>query len=159
MPHVHFVLAGKDVDSENPALVGSMRAAGVLENCHLLGLRNDMPQLMAALDLLASSSAYGEGFPNVLGEAMACGVPCVVTDVGDSAAIVGDTGRSVAPGDAQGLAAAVEELLTLPRSERVALGRRARDRVETRFEIGKVVERYQEFYESLLSVHRTAPAQ
>ncbi|MEO8655393.1 MAG: group 1 glycosyl transferase, partial [Ramlibacter sp.] len=86
-----------------------------------------------------------------------CGVPCVVTDVGDSIDIVGDTGRGVAPHDMQGLAIALEELLTLPPAERAALGERARDRVAAHFEIGKVVQRYQEFYELLLADAGAAP--
>ncbi len=93
LPRVHFVLAGKGVDESNGNLLQAVKATGVRNVTHLLGLRSDIPRLMAALDLLVSSS-YGEAFPNVLGEAMACGVPCVVTDVGDSAYIVGDTGLS-----------------------------------------------------------------
>ena len=106
---------------------------------------------MAALDVLASSSSYGEAFPNVLGEAMACGVPCAVTDVGDSAYIVGDTGRVVTSGDMRGLAAALEELLALPPSDKAALGERARARVATHFEINGVVQQYENFYEALLA--------
>lgn len=150
MPHVHFLLAGQGIDQNNAALVQAMTQAGVLANTHLLGLRNDVPELMAALDVLASSS-YGEAFPNVLGEAMACGVPCAVTDVGDSAYIVGDTGRVVASGDMRGLAAALEALLTLPASEKTALSERARARVAENFEMGGVVRRYEDFYESLLA--------
>ena len=151
MPQVHFVLAGQGVDMRNAALMQAITQAGVLANTHLLGLRNDIPELMAALDVLASSSSYGEAFPNVLGEAMACGVPCVVTDVGDSAYIVGDTGRVVAPGDIHGLAAALGELLALPLPEKTALSERARARVADHFEIGGVVRRYEDFYESLLA--------
>ncbi|MDP1682295.1 MAG: glycosyltransferase [Burkholderiales bacterium] len=150
MPQVHFVLAGQGIDIGNAALMQAMTQAGVLANTHLLGLRNDIPELMATLDVLASSS-YGEAFPNVLGEAMACGVPCVVTDVGDSAYIVGDTGRVVAPGDMAGLAIALEALLALPLSEKTALGERARARVAEYFGIGKVVRQYEDFYESLLA--------
>lgn len=151
MPHAHFVLAGLGVDTGNPALMQAIARAGVLANTHLLGLRNDMPGLMAALDVLASSSSYGEAFPNVLGEAMACGVPCAVTDVGDSAYIVGDTGRVVAPGDMAGLAAALELLLALPLVEKTALGERARERVAEHFEIDGIVRQYENFYESLLA--------
>ncbi len=150
MPHVHFVLAGKNIDIYNSELVQPISQAGVLNNVHLLGLRNDMPALMAALDVLASSS-YGEAFPNVLGEAMACGVPCVATEVGDSAYIVGDTGRVVASGDMPGLAHALEALLVLRPPEKLALNERARARVAVNFEIGKVVKQYEDFYESLLA--------
>jgi glycosyltransferase involved in cell wall biosynthesis len=151
MPHVHFVLAGRGIDGNNPTLMQAINNAGVLANVHLLALRDDVPRLMAALDVLASSSSYGEAFPNVLGEAMACGVPCAVTDVGDSAYIVGDTGRVVASGDMTGLAAALKDLLALPPAEKAALGARARARVAAHFEIGKVVQQYEDFYEALLA--------
>ena len=108
-----------------------------------------MPRLMAALDVLVSSS-FGEGFPNVLGEAMACGVPCVVTNVGDSAEIVGETGRVVAPGDMAALAQDIVEVLELSDEERQALGARARERVQARYRIGSVVRQYEEFYEHLI---------
>lgn len=151
MPHVHFLLAGQGIDAGNAVLMQAITQAGVLANTHLLGLRSDVPALMAALHALASSSSYGEAFPNVLGEAMACGVPCVVTDVGDSANIVGDTGRVVASGDMAGLAAALEALLALPPSARSALGDRARARVEENFEIDQIVRRYEGFYERMLA--------
>lgn len=151
MPHVHFVLAGQAVDMGNAALMQAITQAGVLANTHLLGLRNDMPALMAALDVLASSSSYGEAFPNVLGEAMACGVPCVVTDVGDSAYIVCDTGRVVASKNMAGLAQALVDILQLSALERLALGEAARTRVATHFEIGQIARQYEAFYDELAS--------
>jgi len=151
MPQVHFVLVGHGIDINNAALMQAITQAGVLANTHLLGLRNDMPALMAALDVLASSSSYGEAFPNVLGEAMACGVPCAVTDVGDSAYIVGDTGRVVATGDMAGLAHALAGILQLPTAERLALGAAARIRVATHFEIGHITRQYEAFYAELES--------
>lgn len=153
LPAVRFVLAGKGIDEGNGELVRAMEAAGVRQVTHLLGLRSDIPRLMAALDVLASSSD-GEAFSNVLGEAMACGVPCAVTDVGDSAYIVGNTGRVVPPGDMAGLAIAMESLLIFPADERQALGERARARVAESFEIGQVVKRYEVFYEELAAMGR-----
>jgi glycosyltransferase involved in cell wall biosynthesis len=148
MPEVHFVLAGSGVDEANVALNDLVDANDLTDCIHLLGLRNDMPRLMAALDVLASSS-YGEAFPNVLGEAMACGVPCVVTDVGDSAEIVGETGRVVQPGDMQGLAQHIVELLHLPKEGKRELGLKARARVDMYYEISFVTRRYEAFYEQL----------
>ena len=104
---------------------------------------------------LASSSSYGEAFPNVLGEAMASGVPCAVTDVGDSAYIVGDTGRVVSSGDMEGLAHAIDSLLEMPAEALRILGARARARVAEHFEIGKIVRRYEAFYQELASASRS----
>lgn len=153
LPTVHFVLAGKGVDEGNHELMRVVEAAGVRHVTHLLGLRSDISRLMAALEVLASSS-YGEAFPNVLGEAMASGVPCTVTDVGDSAYIVGDAGRVVSPGDMAGLAAALEDLLSLPLVKRTALSERARARVSEHFEIGRVVRQYEAFYYELAAIGR-----
>ena len=105
---------------------------------------------MAALDVLVSSS-FGEAFPNVLGEAMACGVPCVVTGVGDSMEIVGETGRVVAVGNMDGLAHNIVEILRLSYEERRAMGAKARERVRARYDIESVVRKYERFYESLMS--------
>lgn len=146
LPEVHFLLAGKDVTAENETLEAGIRKHGLEEVCHLLGPRSDTPRLMAALDVYVSSSSFGEGFPNVLGEAMASAVPCVVTDVGDSVSIVGDTGRAVALNDMRGLAERTHEILALPEAERKELGDAARRRIAEHFEIGQVVNAYHDFY-------------
>lgn len=150
LPNVHFVLAGQDIDENNDELLHAVEKSGTGAVTHFLGQRNDIPILMASLNVLVSSS-IGEAFPNVLGEAMACGVPCVVTDVGDCAAIVGETGHVVQSGDMVGLADAMEKLLMLPSVKRADLGARARRRVEENFELGQVVKRYERFYLDLLS--------
>jgi glycosyltransferase involved in cell wall biosynthesis len=141
----HFVLAGRDVDEGNRELmeaVGRLRLEG---RVHLLGARGDMPALTAALDV-ATSSSIGEGFPNVIGEAMACAVPCVVTDVGDSAHIVGPFGRVVKSGDAAALARAWGDLLDMPDDERLALGRGARERVLEHYSLDAIVRQYEALY-------------
>lgn len=146
-PQVHFVLAGTGVDNGNSPLQAAISVhPGLQTHMHLLGRREDVPRLMAALDVLASPS-HGEAFPNVLGEAMACGVPCVVTDVGDSAEIVGNTGRVVAVGDMAALAQQLLDVLHLPAADRPTLGRQARARVQAEYEIGHVARLYQAFYE------------
>ncbi len=151
MPCVHFLLAGKGIDENNYELMRVRQHSKVTSTSHLLGFRSDISRLMASLDVLASSSV-GEAFPNVLGEAMACGVPCAVTDVGDSAYIVGDTGKVVQAGDMAGLAEALEKILTMSLSERSSLGERARVRAAEYFEIGQVVQQYEAFYEDLAAV-------
>jgi glycosyltransferase involved in cell wall biosynthesis len=152
-PELHFLLAGAGVEKINDKLWVAIQKAGLNQHFHLLGRRDDMPRLMAALDLLVSSS-YGEAFPNVLGEAMACEVPCVVTDVGDSAYIVGDAGSVVSPGNMAALACALENMLKLTVDERRDIGKRARARVAEHFEIGKVVQQYEVFYNELFAVRR-----
>jgi glycosyltransferase involved in cell wall biosynthesis len=149
LPKVHFVLAGTGIDPENIELTELIDRAGLKNQFHLLGRRNDIPRLMASLDLLASPS-FGEAFPNVLGEAMASGVPCVVTDVGDSAEIVGDTGRVVASGDMSNLARQLIELLQWPAEQRTQLGILARQRVQNLYELGDITRRYEEFYMQLM---------
>lgn len=150
MPQCHFVLAGQGIDASHPAIGQAIAQAGLQNHVHLLGRREDVPRLMAALDVLASPS-HGEAFPNVLGEAMACEVPCVVTDVGDSAEIVGDTGRVVAAADMGDMALQLLAVLKMPPEQRHALGGRARARVQERYELGDVTRRYEDFYNRLLS--------
>ncbi len=149
-PDIHFLLCGEGVDWENPQLVGWIEAAGIHDHCHLLGRRDDVPRIDAALDIASSSSAFGEGFPNILGEAMACEVPCVVTDVGDSALIVGDTGKVVPPRDLEALAAAWRELIDIGPEGRKRLGVAARNRAERDFGLDGVVARYEGLYNELL---------
>jgi glycosyltransferase involved in cell wall biosynthesis len=153
-PEVHFLLAGQGVDASNQAIQRTLAANGLTPVTHLLGLRDDISRLIAALDVLGSSSSYGEAFPNVIGEAMACGVLCAVTDVGDSAYIVGDTGRVVSSGDMEGLAHAIDSLLEMPAEGSRMLGVRGRARVAEYFEIGTIVRQYEAFYEELAAVRR-----
>ncbi len=144
---VHFVLAGRGVTPDNPALAAP-EFAGQL---HLLGERSDSAALLAAFDLATLTSAFGEGSPNVVGEAMACATPCVATDVGDSRPMIGATGRVVPPRDPAALAAAWGELLALPAAERQALGAAARARIVADYSLAAVRERYLGLYETLRS--------
>ncbi len=86
---VQAVMIGANIDSQNPELNQWILASGEQQHFHLLGERADIPELTAALDI-ACSSSLGESFPNAIGEAMACAIPCVVTNVGDSAELVGN---------------------------------------------------------------------
>jgi glycosyltransferase involved in cell wall biosynthesis len=147
-PDVRFLLCGDRVDRANAELTGLIASLGIPARCHLLGPRRDVPRIHAALDLLVSSSA-SEAFPLTLGEAMSCGVPCVATDVGDSALIVGETGRLAPAGDSAALAAACASLLRLEPSDRQRLGQAARRRIKDRFSLGAVAARYEALYAGL----------
>ncbi len=149
LPGAHFVLCGQGVDAANPQLAQWAKDAGLGDHLHLLGLRDDVPQLLAALDVYVSSSRR-EAFPMSIGEAMACGVPCVVTDVGDSALMIADTGRAVPAGDPLALAEAALDLLRLPKEERAALGAAARKRVEQEYNLDGIVRQYAQLYRSLI---------
>jgi glycosyltransferase involved in cell wall biosynthesis len=145
----HVVMCGTGIDGDNETIAGAIRSAGAGERFHLLGCRADVPRVTAALDVLVCSSIYGEGFPNVLGEAMASAVPCVTTDVGDSAMVVGETGRVTPARDPQALSMAISSVLELPPQERARLGRAARQRVQEHFELSRVVERFESLYEEV----------
>ena len=145
---VHFVLAGFGVDASNVTMDGIISECGLDGRVHLLGERTDIPFVTSALDI-ASSTSLGEGFPNVVGEAMACGVPCAVTDVGDSARLVGDAGRVVPPGDPIALAAAWSELIRMGKDRRRSIGEAARRRIAEDFSIDAMVRRYEQVYEAL----------
>lgn len=145
-----FVLAGPGVDGDNAELVGLVNRLGLNNAVHLLGEARPAHQIVAALDILCSSSAYGESFPNVLGEAMACEVPCVTTDLGDSAWIVGEAGRVVPPRDPAALAAACEMLVDLGLDGRHRMGAIGRARVLREFSLEHVVSQYEDLYDDLL---------
>jgi glycosyltransferase involved in cell wall biosynthesis len=140
----HFVLCGDGIRWNNPIIRKWINEAYVTAVTHLLGRRDDMASLYPALDIVSSSS-YGEGFPNVLGEAMACGVPCVVTDVGDSARIVGKTGLVVPPRNAVALAGALKKMIELGEG-RKKLGALARERIKDNYSLEKIVSQYKNVY-------------
>ena len=146
---VVFLLAGEGIDSLNRDLVTLLEKNNLKPHVHLLGPRRDMETLNAALDV-ASLSSRSESFPNAILEAMACGVPCVATQVGDMARIIGDTGLVVPPQDAQALADAWAALLRLPLAERQRLGMKARSRIVQNFAMQTNCRSYEDLYMELL---------
>lgn len=149
MPDAHFVLCGgggDELDAEASAALRDMPARGQVR---LIPFRDDPQRLYPALSIFSMSS-FSEALPMVLLEAMACGVPCVASDVGDCAEVIGDTGRIVAPGNAEALSSAWRELLSLPVGEKRLLGRRARDRIVNRFSLEVVARTYESAYASLV---------
>jgi glycosyltransferase involved in cell wall biosynthesis len=145
-PQTRFVLAGAGVSSTQPELVKAIQQNELWDCVMLLGERSDIPRLNNAFDIGCSASAWGEGFSNSIGEAMACGVPCAVTDVGDSAYIVADTGLVSPPRAPEALAKAIAGLIEIGRSGRQQLGTKARQRIETEFSLPAIVRRYEGLY-------------
>ncbi len=137
-PNVRFVCVGDGPAEYLQELQALSESLGLGEKVIWAGGWDDMTAVYNALDVLVSSS-YGEGFSNVIGEAMACGLPCVVTDVGDSARIVGDTGLVVTPRDPAALADAMMQMLVQSPRERRALGVRARERIVAYFSMERMV--------------------
>ncbi|MBW2131807.1 MAG: glycosyltransferase [Deltaproteobacteria bacterium] len=141
-----FFFAGAGVDPGNRAFWDMVSGMGLAETVRLLGFRRDVPELMSGMDTVISCSR-SEGLSNVIGEAMATGIPCVVTDVGDSARIVGNTGRVVPPGDPAALALALAEIMEMPHASRNRLGNLARERIRSGYSMEMVAKAYADRYE------------
>jgi glycosyltransferase involved in cell wall biosynthesis len=144
-PDVQFVVAGRGT-RESDVLRGLILQMGLGQCLHLIGERRDAPRLVSALDVLVSSSDSGEGFPNIVLEAMGAGTPCVVTDTGDSALVVADTGLVVQPKNPGALAEATLRLLGLDAAARHELGTRARARALNEFSVATISRQYQDLY-------------
>ncbi len=136
LPQVHFLIAGTGTET---------LAKG--PNVHVLGERHDLPRLTAALDVACSSSAFGEGFPNVVAEAMSCAVPVVATDVGDTAWLLNGLARTVPAADPSALATALLGVIHLSPAERRSMGLALRQRIQDHFTLQAVVRDF----EALLS--------
>ncbi len=122
---------------------------GIEEKVTWAGVRSDMQAVYSALDINTLTSKFGEGFPNSVGEAMAVGLPCIVTDCGDAAAIVGETGIVVAPGDAIALAAGWEEILSMPKEKLKGLKGRCRDRIVEHYSTESMIAKSATLYAGL----------
>lgn len=137
-------LVGTNLDKDNDVLNNIIDSKNI--SCiKRLGQRSDIPAVMNGFDLFVLSSAFGEAFPNVLNEAMACGTPCVTTDVGDAAFIVGDTGWIVPPRNPQALSRAIFEAIEEKRNNPIAWEERrlaCRNRIVNNFSIEKMVTSY-----------------
>ena len=143
---IFFLLAGQKVDWKNPHIKQLIEKLGMKEKVFLLGERRDIHRIIAALDI-ATCSSVAEGFPNVIGEAMSCGIPCVVTDVGDSAWLIGDSGIVVPSRSHEAICEAWLKLIEMGSEKRQVLGEKARKRIEDHFSIQMIVKKYEQLYE------------
>lgn len=145
--NARFILAGKGTDN-NAAISEMIRHNGLEGKVFTLGERRDIHEVTAAFDIAVNSS-YSEGFPNNIGEAMACGVPCVATRVGDVEELMGDTGMTAPARNPEAMAAAIGKLLEMEASSRREMGAMARKRVEERYSLAAVTTRYEQLYERI----------
>jgi len=143
-----FVFVGPGMDQQNVSVAAQLAAAGLADRVQLCGERDDIAAVMSGLDVCVLSSV-AEAFPSVLIESMACGVPCVTTDVGDAAAIVADAGWIVPPRDPAALAAAMRRAIETWRDQAAFAHRQAasRDRVLARFTLGEMIRGFQQNWE------------
>lgn len=154
-PETVFVLCGEGMTLANTGLTRLIADAGLpATSIRLLGERRDMPAVMAAFNVVVSSSAFGEGFPNVLGEGMAAGAIPVATDSGDSRAIVEGIGYVVPPRDPTALARAIGEALSLPPGERQRRVDAGRERVMKDYAIDVIARRYLALWHDAAKEHR-----
>lgn len=142
------LLVGGGMTAGNAELARLLADREIEDRVILLGPRTDIPAVMNALDIHVLSSAYGEAFPNVVCEAMACGTPCVVTDVGDAAIIVGDTGWVVPPSDPEAMARALGAALDAAGCE--ARSGAAVARIRDNYSLDRMVEAYREVWREAL---------
>jgi glycosyltransferase involved in cell wall biosynthesis len=138
--NLQFICVGSGNDSSYIAGIYQLTEdLGISKQVIWAGRRTDMPAVHNALNIAVSASAFGEGFGNTIGEAMACGVLCVVTDVGDSAWIVGDTGVVVPPDDSEALAAGIRELIELNSDDKKVWQEKARKKIVDCFSVDNLV--------------------
>ena len=154
LTEAHFVVVGDGPQAYRQHLVELGSSLGLDQRLVWAASRRDVTRVYNALDLCCSASLFGEGFPNVIGEAMACGIPCVVTDVGDSAWVTGAAGITVAPNDSNALSEAITGMCRLSREERAGLGQQARARVVEIFSTELMVRRTEDALETLVGGSR-----
>ena len=149
MPEAHFILSGGSAMTLDENARPAFDAMPDRSVVHFVPFNSNTESLYPAFSLFSLCSE-SEALPMTILEAMACGVPCVTTDVGDCASVMADTGIVVPPGDADALAAAWEKMLLADSALRNALSQRARERVVSRFSITHAAEQYENTYRSLL---------
>ncbi len=143
----HCILAGPGISADNRTLINLVKKMNLGKLITMLGQRKDVPNILKMLDFHILSSSYGEASPNAVIEAMACGIPCIATNVGDTQHIIGNTGWIVSPGDVLGLVDAIEDAIksfTMP--EFMIRSHAAIERIEQNFSLDKMVNAYEKVW-------------
>ncbi|HRY25203.1 MAG TPA: glycosyltransferase [Geminicoccaceae bacterium] len=143
---VDLVLLGAGTAADSPTLVHHVAANGLGGRVHGLGPTLDAAPVIAGFDIAVLASAWGEGFPNFIGEAMASGVPCVATDSGDCRRVIGAAGQVVPVRDPAALADALATLVRTSAGERVRLGRLGRERILSHYSMTAIAAEYRSLY-------------
>ena len=157
-PHVHFVIAGKELTPENQQLQQiQQRYKQLRGKIHWLGPRSDTPQLIAGFDIGVISSKI-EGFSNALGEMMACGLACVSTESGDAQQILSDTGLVVPIENKPALTQAINQLIEMTPLERLSLGQQARERMLKHYSLNVITAEYLQLWQEISGKRITTPA-
>lgn len=148
--HKNFIAAMNELPGYQALMIGANTEKFSIANIQSLGVRTDIPRLLASADFVVSSSAFGEGFSNVIAEGMACGLPAIATNVGDAMPIIGDTGVVVPPEDPHALAAAIRTLASESPTHKAERSAQARARIVENFSLGRAIKRFDDIYNDLM---------
>lgn len=151
--NIHLYLYGKDVNIYNKKLTKQINDLNLNFNVHLMGSVDEVEKIIPAFDLSVISSKWGEGFSNFLGESMACGVPCISTNIGDSAYIIENNNFIVAANDADNLANAIFKYIQLNANEKKNISINLRTKIEENYSALKISKKYYNLYNNLLKVN------
>lgn len=151
---VHFLLVGAGLVERHSNVQRLVAKTGCADRFLILDERADLREVYSVMDVFCLTSKSNEAFPNVLGEAMFCGVPCVTTDVGDAAAIVGEFGRVVRVGDAATLARNILSILDMDAGPYRALSQSVRERAVRLYSLDRVAEQYANVCRESMQVRR-----
>jgi glycosyltransferase involved in cell wall biosynthesis len=146
--NMRILLIGKNINWKNPDLAKKISLYKLEDKVILLEERNDIAELLPVLDMYISPSV-GEGFPNIVGEAMCCGIPCIVTDVGDSARLINGFGTVVRPNDAELLKKAIIQMIDIGDSKRNEIGLNGRRHIIENYDIIKITKQYEDLYSKI----------
>ncbi len=149
-PDSCLLLIGSNIDGENNDIISMINKLNISNKVKLYGNRKDINRLMASMDIFIIPSLWGEAFPNVLGEAMSCSVPCIVSNVGDSPYILGGHGIVIQSSIYDSLC----KLSSLTKQERDALGSLSRQRIIDHFSLKSITEKYLDTYKKCINTFK-----